>query len=365
MFKKIYFCTDGIFPYAIGGIQRHSRCLIEALASLEIDLTVLHPHSFKVFDHPRIQEVFIPAIREKKNYLLESYKYSRRVFDFLEDKNDGIVYAQGFTVWYGLKRLDIPVIVNPHGLESFQAIGFRDKIVGIPYKLIFSRIFRHADFVISEGGKLTNILSRILQGKGKIITFYNGVTPPSIPTKRSFGMPRKFLFVGRFVHNKGLHILFRVFERLPAEVMQNTHFTLAGSGPLLEYFKVVNKWSNVEITGFIDETTLHDHYINSHVFLLPTLFEGMPTVVLEAMGKCLPIIVSDVGGTSVMVDAMNGFLLDPGNEQQLINAIVRAFKASQEELQQMGITSFKRVSDNHNWNSIALQHKTFFESIGL
>jgi glycosyltransferase involved in cell wall biosynthesis len=237
----------------------------------------------------------------------------------------------------------------------------KDRFKGIPFRLIFSSIFRRADYVVSEGGKLTGILQDILGNNGNIVTFYNGVNPPRDPIVRSFEGVRKFLFVGRFVENKGLHVLYRALDKLPPEIMGRAHFTLAGSGPLLEHFRSRNKWSNVQLTGFIDDYTLLKLYEESDIFLLPTLFEGMPTVVLEAMGKSMPIIVSDVGGTSVMVNKHNGFLLEPGSEAQLLQAITDMTLAEPETLQEFGKVSFNRVWDNHSWPAIAQQHISFFD----
>jgi hypothetical protein len=59
MKKKIQllFVTDGIFPHAIGGMQRHSALLIDALAKTgEVEIIVVHPHQDKIFnDQPSIQ----------------------------------------------------------------------------------------------------------------------------------------------------------------------------------------------------------------------------------------------------------------------------------------------------------------------
>jgi glycosyltransferase involved in cell wall biosynthesis len=259
----------------------------------------------------------------------------------------------------------MPVVVNPHGLESYQALGWKDRLKGVPFRWIFNSIFRSADYVVSEGGRLTGILKRILGDDGNIVTFYNGVNPPADPIERSFTGVRRFLFVGRFVRNKGLHVLFRVLEKLPPEIMQRSDFTLAGSGPLLDTYRQASKWTNVHFTGFIDDASLLRLYEDSHVFLLPTLFEGMPTVVLEAMGKSMPVIVSDVGGTSVMVNRENGFLLEAGHEQQLLDALTAMTVADPETLQQLGSVSFRRVWENHSWTAIAQQHISFFCSLGL
>ena len=49
--KQVVFCTDGIFPHAVGGMQRHSTLLIEELAkSGRFSIVVIHPHNAPVFN---------------------------------------------------------------------------------------------------------------------------------------------------------------------------------------------------------------------------------------------------------------------------------------------------------------------------
>ncbi len=78
---RVTLCTDGIFPHAMGGMQRHSRLLAEHLGkSGEVELTVLHPHPVGLFDRSLgIREVHVPDIDRSKFYLRELWRYSERV----------------------------------------------------------------------------------------------------------------------------------------------------------------------------------------------------------------------------------------------------------------------------------------------
>ena len=81
---KLAICTDGIFPYAIGGMQRHSRFLIDYLSkNQDYEIIVLHPHNETIFNHPNVQEIKIQEIDKNKNYLLQSYLYSKRIYNVL------------------------------------------------------------------------------------------------------------------------------------------------------------------------------------------------------------------------------------------------------------------------------------------
>src|SRR4051812_32557654 len=98
---SIAFCTDGIYPHVLGGMQKHSKLLIEELAKDDsLELTVLHPHPFTVFNNGRIKEISVQPLDNSKNYLLQCYKYSKRVAGHLAGMKADVIYSQGLCVWH-------------------------------------------------------------------------------------------------------------------------------------------------------------------------------------------------------------------------------------------------------------------------
>src|ERR1700733_2175578 len=135
---QIIFCTDGIFPHAVGGMQRHSRLLIEELSKFpDLDLIVIHPHdSTKVFDPAlEIKKIGLKTDKTKniREYIINAYKYSKKVYTVLKNYPDAIIYSQGMSVWYGIKHVGSRLIINPHGLEPYQVLTFKEKIITAPY----------------------------------------------------------------------------------------------------------------------------------------------------------------------------------------------------------------------------------------
>lgn len=363
---KLAFCTDGIFPHSVGGMQRHSKLLIEALAKFNIEITVFHPHKDEnIFsDFKNITEIYIPDIDKSKNYLKENYKYSKRIYQYLKDMPEHIVYSQGLSVWHKIKKLSNTVIVNPHGLEPYQALSSKDKLVAVPFKKVFNHIFKKANFVVSLGGSLSSILQRIINKK-KIVVLPNGVNlPENFQVQPKAEFPIQLLFVGRFASNKGINLLLEVAEDLnKSGYAEKIQYKLAGKGPLWEQLKNNFQLPNVEFLGFISDETLLELYANSHIFVLPTLFEGMPTVVNEAMTYSLPIIVSDVGATAEQVDSSNGYLLPRNNKEALKNAILDFLSKTPEQRQKLGEASLNRVKERFLWNVVAQKHYELFQKI--
>lgn len=362
---KVIFCTDGIFPFQVGGMQRHSRLLIEHLAATqEAELVVIHPHAETVFEKGLgIKEEYIPGIDPSKLYLKECYRYSKRVMDVLSRYPDHLIYSQGLSVWYRIQDVASRLIINPHGLEAYQCLSVKDKLTAIPFKIIFNHLFKHAATVISLGGRLTGILRQHIPDSKKIVVLANAVSLPTLqpPVKNE---RLHVLFIGRFAPNKGIHVLLKAIEELNAEgYEQHITYQLGGKGPLYDAYKKKYPYQNVRYLGFVSDDQLADLYRTNDLFVLPTLFEGMPTVVLEAMSYAMPIVVTDVGATAELVSEQNGFLIKKNDVADLKKAILTFYKMNEAERKKRSENSYTKVKDQFTWEKIAEKHIQLFKTL--
>jgi glycosyltransferase involved in cell wall biosynthesis len=364
---NIFFCTDGIFPHAVGGMQRHSRLLIEHLSGFpDLELNVIHPHGKRIFPSAlNINELFVEPVDPEKNYLSECYRYSGRVFEIVKKHPESVIYSQGLCIWKNISKLPQPVIVNPHGLEPYQAISFRERLEAIPFKLIFNYIFKRADVVVSLGGMLTGIIRDRVSDQKRIAVLPNAVELPAGngPQKRAGTGKLKLLFVARFAHNKGIHVLLRTIKELNDEGWTDKlEFDLGGKGPLFEHYSTNYRYKNVNYLGFVSDEQLAALYKNADVFVFPTLFEGMPTVVLEAMSTGLPVIVSDVGATAELVDRSNGCLIKKNSIPELKKAIIGFYNLDASSRQLLSDSSFNKVKERYNWPAVAAMYGDLFRN---
>ena len=365
--KEVIFCTDGIFPHSIGGMQRHSKLLIEQMSKdSNLELIVVHPHKETVFDvKTGVKEVSIEGIDESKNYLKECYHYSKRVSKVLDEYPNAIIYSQGLSVWYKVKKYGERLIINPHGLEPFQTISIKDKLISIPFRLIFRKIFKRARFVVSLGGELTEILKKNVKNQ-KIYELPNAVNLPNEKIKGIKNQPEKleFLFVARFASNKGIHILMDAIDKLNRlGYNDKIFFHLCGKGPLYDDYVKNHQKENVKFWGFVSDDDLRNLYETVDVFCFPTLFEGMPTVVLEAMSYKLPVIVSNTGATAVLVDENNGYLIEKNNVDALFDAITAYVDLGEEQKNKLAENSLSKVEEFFTWQKVAKRHLELFNSI--
>lgn len=365
----VLFCTDGIFPHSVGGMQRHSRLLVEALAQTgEVDLLVLHPHpGTEVFAGLEgVREIALAPLPGRKHYFLELYDYSKKVLEIARQHPDHLIYSQGLSVWAGLSELADRLVVNPHGLEPYQALGWKDRLKTWPYRMVFNRIFRKARHTISLGGRLTDILREQVRRPEQVVVLPNATNPLPLPPEqlhKSLREPVQFLFAGRFAYNKGIDVLLQATQHLnQAGFAERFHLLLAGKGPLFEEMSSRFALPNVTFGGFVPDEDLAQAYLDAHFFVLPTLFEGMPTVVLEAMARATPILVTDVGATRELVGPENGRILRKKEVDDLAQAMREAIEMDAETYESWSRNSLQKFQDRFTWSAVARDHLVLFKS---
>ena len=365
---RVALCTDGVFPHALGGMQRHSRLLAEHLARRDdLELVVLHPHADRVFDPLLgIEEVRIAPLDEGRFYLRELWRYSGRVANALDKVKADVVLSQGFCVWKDMHRFSDRLIVHPHGLEMFQGITLKDRLIGAPFRMALKHVVRRSAVTVSLGGKLTSLLQGLLVGSsGRVVVLPNAVEvpdiPPPYPTEQG---PLVILFVGRFAFNKGIDVLLSVAERLIAEGRGKVfRFVLAGDGPERARMEGAGLPVNVALAGKVDNARLQELYAECHALLLPTRFEGMPTVVLEAMARSRPVLVSDVGASAELVSSANGFLLPPGDASALHAGLMRFAGLTTAQRATLGEAGRVTACARFTWEAVTNDFVSLFREV--
>ena len=366
MKRQLLFCTDGIFPHAVGGMQKHSLLLIEQLVKYtDWEIIVIHPHKENVLPSEyKIKEIAIP-FDFNGFYIWKQYQYSKKISEIIKQYPEAIVYAQGFSVLHDLKKFGDRVIINQHGLEPFQGITKSDKRKTWPMRVMERFQFRNAAKVISLGGKLTTILkNEIYYSNDKIAVIPNAVYECELPSKNFESLELNLLYVGRFAFNKGIDVLLESIRTLNRDGYKSKlKFHIVVKGPLYEKLTSEYQLENVVYEGFASEERLKELYETCDLFVFPTLFEGMPTVVLEAMVHGIPVIVSDTGATAELVNHKNGYLVEAGDKRAFRTAIQSYYQLPADDKRKMSEESRARVMNNFTWKIVGRKHIELFESM--
>jgi glycosyltransferase involved in cell wall biosynthesis len=127
------------------------------------------------------------------------------------------------------------------------------------------------------------------------------------------------LTLARLDRQKGLYYLLEAAALVPEAV-----FVLAGEGPewpaLEAQARALGLTKRVILLGYRDDVS--DLLASCDVFVLPSLFEGLPLSVLEAMAAGKPVVATAIGGTDeAVVDGVTGLLVPPADPAALAKGI--------------------------------------------
>jgi glycosyltransferase involved in cell wall biosynthesis len=136
----------------------------------------------------------------------------------------------------------------------------------------------------------------------------------------------RLLFVGRFVQQKGVQYLLQSIAKLREETLKKLEVELIGNGPEEEQLRTITGQLGlgniVRFSGWVGRGEIADHYRAADIFVLPSFEEGMPNVVLEALGCGIPVVATDIYGNRELIrDGVNGILFPPADVEALTQAL--------------------------------------------
>lgn len=154
-----------------------------------------------------------------------------------------------------------------------------------------------------------------------------GVEPERLEKVAHAGQGRRLVFVGRIVEQKGLGVLFDAMKALLPD-RHGLHLTVVGDGPhrqrLADRAATMGLADRVDFVGARSQHEVVRILAGADVFVIPSYAEGVPVVVMEALGTGLPVVATFVGGMAELVeDGVNGFLVRPGDPDQLADRLAR------------------------------------------
>lgn len=227
-------------------------------------------------------------------------------------------------------------------------------------------IWKRASKVValSDGLKETALRTAINQ---EMISIPNGVETelfvPTIRENKNCEDKLKFITVSRLINRKGID---HVLNALAALGDKSLSYLIVGTGnyesKLKKMTRVLNLEDIVTFYGYCSREKLPELYNQSDVFILPSLAESFGMVFAEAMACGLPIIGGRTGGVPDLVRKENGILVEPGNVDEIKDAIVK-MKNSAQMRSTMGQLNRKRVELHYSWRSVAQKYLVIYENL--
>jgi glycosyltransferase involved in cell wall biosynthesis len=211
----------------------------------------------------------------------------------------------------------------------------------------------------------------------KVDVIFNGVdaqkfefdwTPADRATWRTkFALPDEkiVMYVGRFVREKGIHVLLNAASAVLAQE-PDTKFVIVGGGHR-EHFEKFVRWYGLEqkvlFTGFMANRSLHQVYRVADVAVFPSLYEPFGIVALEGMAAGAAVVASDAGGLrEVVVHDETGTTAYAGSAESLAWAVLRVLREPK-SAEKMKEAARERLYTEFSWKGIAEQTKAVYERV--
>ncbi len=180
------------------------------------------------------------------------------------------------------------------------------------------------------------------------IGIYNTVVLPNTVNVASFNPycnnSKYITFLGFIEEQKGVYDLIDAFSI--CESNKYLKLNICGSGDIVKLKKKIQKLkldNQIIVYGWVNSSKKDEILRNSLFLILPSYNECLPMVILEAMANGLPIITTPVGGIPELVnDSKNGIFVQPGNIQQIANAIDILF-GNKEYLEQISRDNYSKI----------------------
>jgi glycosyltransferase involved in cell wall biosynthesis len=332
--RRILYVTDGFAPFVLGGMQAFARRQLETIALAGYDLVSIssrcaEPPEGLPWRNIHLSWPKCSAVHRLNpfRYAAELERFSRDVAKVAERERPNLIYSEGPLVRSILRsRLRrSPVVFHPHGLEMFQYKGsVIDELKSWPLRWIVGEHARTADvtLTLSPNGVLTAILAELGVDFQRVRVLPNAAPEVSAAPRNAIADRSRFLFVGRDEPRKGLKLLIAAIEALPGAVLD-----VVGVDARQTLSERIRFHGEVR-----DSAALAQLYRSAHFLVVPSYAEGMPTVILEAFAAGLPVIASDAGAnTSMVQEGRTGIIVPRGCGRSLTSALFRAMEIAPAE----------------------------------
>lgn len=213
-----------------------------------------------------------------------------------------------------------------------------------------------SDYVFSPSPHVTESLVRVGISSSKILQSTYGWAPYRLqPSQGIVDTPNQkssnhctFLFVGTICVRKGAHLLLEAWQNFNSKCSLLLKGNIRFDNSLHRAY-VSNRKENIHFIPY--SRNVSETFADADIFIFPTLEEGSPLVVYEAMAMGLPIITTPMGAGSVVRNGIDGLVVSPHNQQQLVEAM-RALATNHELRVELGRNARKRAMD-FTWDKVA------------
>ncbi len=263
------------------------------------------------------------------------------------------LFLCNYQVARAARSLRIPFVLTVHGFTVKRGFVI-DMLQKFYLRTLGRLLFKMASQIICLTPNEAKNVAKIMGGCDKISIIPNGVDidvfKPS--DKKDSNL---IAWIGRFVPEKGL---FYILEAMREVIKKYTAVKLAlvGDGPLRNNLQTLvdmfDLEKNIIFLGAMNRVEVANLLSRSNFFVFPSLKEGMPRAILEAMACGKPVLGSDISGIKdVIIHRENGLIVPPRDSKALANAIMLLLEDDNLR-RELGRNARKLMVEKYDWNII-------------
>ena len=256
-----------------------------------------------------------------------------------------------------------PMIITCQGRLKIGITGIFEEIFD---KLILRHLSKNLEKVVCVSKSLKNRFLRFNINKKKLTFIPNGVDISKFKRITNPEMLKQYLkdkldykkviFAGRLDAQKGVEYLIRAIP-LVLKNYQKVHFFILGNGKLEKKLKkLASKLKINSYVTFMDALSLDqmpEFYSSADIFCLPSIHEGFPLSLAEALSIGLIVVASATEGIPEAIrENENGFLVEPKNTLQLSNKLLKALTLNDHQVKKFQDNNINLAHNNFSWNII-------------
>lgn len=335
-----YFCKGGLGRFLDEIAQRYDELIVCAPVSEDCGA---YTQQYRIV----AKNITLQALPPYASFI-SALKHKQRMVSLLKQYSanwNSLLYIRwptplAYTVYKLGKKRNLPILLHIVG-DSKAIISESGKYKGILKLLAITYI----NIVEKQVKRMINEIPTLVNGSG-LRRLYAGNAKAKVKEIRSATLTAdevtkeykelnkddvRLLYVGVLKPEKGVNYLIEGFKLL-IDQGYKVRLTIVGDGP--EKVKLEHKVIKMQIKNVISFTgyvplgpQLLDTYKRNDIFILPSISEGTPRVLIEAMANRLLVIATNVGGVPFTINNnQNGILIEPKSPEQICCAVKEILK---------------------------------------
>ncbi len=253
----------------------------------------------------------------------------------------------------------------------------RNNFITSLFEALDALYIRFFSKIIAVSPEVKKMLSGIFISKEKIDVVINGINTNLFKrNEASRNKIRNDLFIdekvklvgsfGRISCEKG-HIYFIKSALEVLKVLPKTKFIIIGNGPKEEEIKqyVIKKEMSDSIIFLDFKENINEYYSALDIFVLPSIIEGTPMALIEAMSIGIPVIATKVGGVGhIIVDKQDGLLVQPKRIKELSDTIIELLNDTELSVS-ISKNGCKKVRNLYSAERMAIEYTKLYSTLML